>query len=166
MNSFFLSQFSYCPLVWMLHSRNLNNRINKLHERSLRIVYRDTISTFQDLLLKDKSCTIHARNIQNLAIELFKVKTGIAPKFMIEIFTMKETLRYPSKQIFVTRNVHSVYYGTHTLSHLGPKIWLIIPEDIKDSTCLEIFKMKIRKWNPVNCPCRICKTYLDKVGFI
>ena len=36
MNSFIISQFGYCPLVCMFHSRGLNNRINKIHERTLR----------------------------------------------------------------------------------------------------------------------------------
>ena len=166
MNSFFLSQYSYCPLIWMFHSRNLNNRINKLHERCLRVVYRDNNSSFEQLLSQDKSFTIHERNIQNLAIELFKVKMGLAPKFMNEIFTLKESSRYPSKQIFVTRNVRTVSYGTNTLSHMGPKIWLIIPDEIKASCTLRIFKRKIRKWKPVDCPCKLCKTYIDKVGFI
>ena len=57
MRAFFLSQFSYCPLVWMLHSRKLNNRINKLHERSLRIVFRDAHSSFEELLALDESFT-------------------------------------------------------------------------------------------------------------
>ena len=166
MNSFFLSQYSYCPLIWMFHSRTLNNRINKLHERCLRVVYRDFNSSFEQLLSKDNSFTIHERNIQNLAIELFKVKIGLAPKFMNEIFIVKVSSRYPSKQIFVTHNVRTVTYGINTLSHMGPKIWLLIPDEIKASCTLSIFKRKITKWKPVDCPCRLCKTYLDKVGFI
>ena len=59
MNSFFMSQFSYCPLIWMFHSRTLNNRINRLHERTLRIVYQDSVSSFETLLDKDNSFTIH-----------------------------------------------------------------------------------------------------------
>ena len=68
MKTFILSHFSYCPLVWMFHSRKLNNRINSIHERALRIVYRDNESTFDELLFKDESFTIHERNIQTLAI--------------------------------------------------------------------------------------------------
>ena len=48
------SQFGYCPLVWMFHSRKINNRINSLHERVLRVVYRDHNATFSELLSKDK----------------------------------------------------------------------------------------------------------------
>ena len=64
MKAFVISQFNYCPLLWMFHSRKLNNKINKLHERALRIVYKDDYSTFNDLLAKDGSCTIHHHNLQ------------------------------------------------------------------------------------------------------
>ena len=166
MNSFFLSQFNYCPLIWMCHSRRLNNRINRLHERSLRIVYSDDISTYEELLSRDQSFTIHERNIKYLAIELFKVKNGIAPNFMNEIFTLNENNRYCSKQIFVTNNVRTVNNGTETLSYLGPKIWLILPDDIKMSNSLTEFKNKVRHWKPKGCPCRLCKVYINQVGFI
>ena len=77
MKAFIESQFSYCPLIWMFHSRGVSNKINHWHERSLRIVYQDNISSFEDLLKKDRSFTIHQRNIQSLVIELFKVKGNI-----------------------------------------------------------------------------------------
>ena len=50
MKAFIESQFSYCLLIWMFHSRGVNNKINHLHERLLRIVYKDNISLFEDLL--------------------------------------------------------------------------------------------------------------------
>ena len=59
MKSFIISQFNYCPLIWMMHNRGLNNKINHIHERALRIVYDDHSSSFDDLLNKDKSVTIH-----------------------------------------------------------------------------------------------------------
>ena len=74
MKAFIESLFSYCPLILMFHSRGVNNKINQLHERSLRSVCKDNISFFKDLLKRDRSFTIHQRNIQSLAIELFKVK--------------------------------------------------------------------------------------------
>ena len=59
LNAFFISQFSYCPLSWMFHSPVKNNKINRIHERYLRIVYNDKKSTFFDLLEKDGSVSIH-----------------------------------------------------------------------------------------------------------
>ena len=89
MNAFVYSQFSYCPLVWMFHSRAINNRINRIHERALRIVYNDIFSSFDQLLLKDKSFTIHERNIQTLAIELFKIINGYSPEIMKDVLPLK-----------------------------------------------------------------------------
>ena len=76
--SFFESQFAYCPLVWMLYNRSLYNKINKLHELSLRILYKDDCSTFEQLLAKDESVTMHDRNVQKLVIEMYKVKHNIS----------------------------------------------------------------------------------------
>ena len=86
MKAFIASEFGYCQLVWMFHSRKLNSRINKLHERALRIVYQDYASSFTELLEKNNSATIHNRNIQLLVTELFKVKNGFSPPFMNKIF--------------------------------------------------------------------------------
>ena len=80
MNSFVICHFSYCPVVWMFHSQKLNARINRLRERSLRVVYRDFDSSFEELLTRDSSTTLHQRILQKLMTEIFKVKTGIAPE--------------------------------------------------------------------------------------
>ena len=74
MKSFIEAQFGYCQLIWMFHNRELNRKINHIHERAIRIVYRDNSSSFTELLKKDNSVCIHYRNIQSLAIELYKVK--------------------------------------------------------------------------------------------
>ena len=79
--AFIESQFSYCPLIWMFHSRTLTNR---LHEKTLRIVYGDYKSTFDELLEKDSSFSIHHKNIQTLAIEISKFLNGPSPQIMNE----------------------------------------------------------------------------------
>ena len=67
MNAFIAFQLSYCPLVWMFHSRTLNNRINTIHEKALRLVYKsETFLPFDDLLEKDKSVSIHQRSYNSL----------------------------------------------------------------------------------------------------
>ena len=62
MKAFVTSQFGYCPLVWMFHNKGPNTEIKSLHERALRIAYGDKSSSFQDLLKKDISVSIHLRN--------------------------------------------------------------------------------------------------------
>ena len=69
MKAFIQSQFNYCSLIRMFYSRPLNNKINCLHERILRIVYSDYKSSFCELLEKDKSFKIHQKNShQNLKV--------------------------------------------------------------------------------------------------
>ena len=72
MKFFVTSQFSYFLLIWKFHSSRLNNKINSVHERALRITHQDNTSTFQELLKKDNSVSIHHRNLQVLATEMFK----------------------------------------------------------------------------------------------
>ena len=66
MKAFITSQYNYCPLIWMFHSRQLNNRINKIQERALRLVYRDSKLTFDDLLKLDNSVTIPSETFRCL----------------------------------------------------------------------------------------------------
>ena len=85
-----MAQFSYCPLIWMFHSRKPNNKINKLHERFLRIVYSDNTLSFEELLETDNSVSVHHRNIQVLATELYKIVNGLSPEIMKEVFSFNE----------------------------------------------------------------------------
>ena len=71
MNAFVVSQFSYCPIVWMFHDRSVNKKINKIHERALRIAYKDSCSNFEELLTKANTVSIHHKNLQLLATEIF-----------------------------------------------------------------------------------------------
>ena len=78
MNSFFTSQSNYYPLIWMFHSRGLNNKIDRQHERCLRIAYSDNRSSFEHLLDKDKSVSIHVKNLQTLSLEMLKVEKNLS----------------------------------------------------------------------------------------
>ena len=168
MNAFFNSQFNYCPVIWMCHSRALNNKINRLHERCLRIIYNDKTSTFKELLEKDNSVSIHYRNIQALAIEMYKVANGMSPEIMNEIFQLREkshyNLRYTSESIISP--IHSVCHGSESLSCLGRKIWELIPPVIRQIDTFSGFEKAIKKWKPTNCPCRISKTCIPNVSFL
>ena len=166
MNAFINSQFGYCPLVWMCHSRKLNNRINKIQERGLRIVYDDVNSTYEELLTKDGTVTVHEKNIQKLAIEMYRVINNCSPDIMKDIFQIKEKDIYKSKFPFKSNNVKTVNYGTHSLRYLGPKVWSMLPENLKKLNTLEEFKLKIRQWKPIGCICRLCKNYVHGVGFV
>ena len=108
----------------MCHSRGNNRKINLLHERCLRIIYNDKQSPFTELLNKDGSVSIHIRNIQRLAIEMFKLYKGLSPPLMANIFKLRKENPYNLRKVseFSRPLVKSVYHGTENISFLGPKI--------------------------------------------
>ena len=84
----------------MCHHQNVNNRINRLHERCLRIVYNDSVSAFEELLDKDRSVLVHVKYIKTLAIEMFKLSNKLTVPLMNEIFVKRNNtynLRKPSE---------------------------------------------------------------------
>ena len=167
-NAFFKSQFAYCPLAWMCHSRELNYKINRIHEKCLRIVYNDKECSFQELLDKDGSVCTHHRNLQTLCVEMFKVVNGLSPKIFTDLFEIRDQSHYNFRKndYFAIPKVKTVLNGSESISVLGPKTWNSLPEELKQINCLNAFKISIKKWKPPNCSCRICKQYIQGVGFI
>ena len=72
----------------MFHSRNLNKRINHIHEETIRIVYKDFQSSFQEILVEDNSLNIHHINLQKYVTEIFKIKNGLSPELMKNVLNV------------------------------------------------------------------------------
>ena len=151
----------------MFHSKKINNGINRLHERTLRVVYRDYNATFSELLSKDKSVTIYQRNLQLLATKIFMTKNELNPKIMEEIFTFKNVdYDIRNNTSLKIGNLKTVYYGREFLTNLGARIWNLLPSEYKELKFLSTFKSRISNWVTDECPCRMCKNYVAKIGFI
>ena len=147
----------------MLHSRSNNNKIKHLHERCLRIIYNDKQSSYEELLIKDGTVSIHHRNIQTLATEMLKVKNELFPEIICDIFTQRINNHYILRHI---NHSETPFVGTESVSNLGPNIWDMGLEEYKTLNSLNSFKESIKNWVPINCPCRLCKTYAHGVGFL
>ena len=98
MNAFFDSQFKYFPLIWMCHSRTNNSKTGKLHKRFLRIIYNEKQSSFKELLEEDSSVSIHERNVQILATEMYKISSNFSHTHMSEIFEVNNKHPYNLRQ--------------------------------------------------------------------
>ena len=141
--------------------------INKLQERSLRIVLDDFASDFKTLLQNNNDISNHHRNIQTLLIELYKIRNGLAPPLVESMFHIRNN-RYNLRhfQEFATERKRTVDYGLETLSYRAPQLWSLLPEEIKQTESLSEFKRNIRKWICSDCPCRLCRTYVPNLGFL
>ena len=124
----------------------LNSKIIKLQERALRLVYADRQSAFEELLNKDKSVTIHHRNWQVLATELYKVRHELAPDIMNNISKIR-IVKYNFRNdfLFATRYVKSFHYGSDTLFYLGRKLLDLLLKNIKDWE--NILKWNVKLWS-------------------
>ena len=83
------SQFNYCPLLWMFRSRQSNNLINKVYERSLRLTYRDETKDSQKILREQIEITIYQRNLQVLMTEAYKIVNDIALPIINSLFRFR-----------------------------------------------------------------------------
>ena len=129
----------------MFHGCIINNKINRLHERCLRLLYGDKTSSFEKLLEQDKSVTIHTRNRQILATEMFKVYRNISTAIFIEIFHRLDiNYNLGINSDFAMPNIRPVFRGRESISYLGPKIWDIVPLELEELTGVVTFKKVLK----------------------
>ena len=90
MRAFVISQFSYCPLIWMFPGKGVNSKINHIHKIALRSEYQDFMSSFTEVLINDDSVSIRQRNLQLLVTEVYRTKMNVIPSGMKETLVEKE----------------------------------------------------------------------------
>ena len=163
--SFIEAQFKYCPLTWMFCSRSCNNKINKLHERALRLVYDDYESSFDVLLNKNKSFSIHHQNIQKLMIEAYKSLNKPSPDNYFDSLFMSKRRQDPLQNDLLVPSVKTVTKGKDSAKYLGAVTWNSIPSHIRQQDSLEKFCDLIKKWKP-DCKCTLCKDYIGHIDYI
>ena len=82
----------------------------------------------------------------------------MALEMLTKIFSQKESnYSLRNSTTLRGRSIKTAMYGSETISSLGPKIWDILPTELKRIVSPTLFKKKIREWTPKNCPCRLCK---------
>ena len=138
MKKFVTSHFKYCLLVWMLHSRKLNNCII-VYTKELWGSYTGITKevTFSKLLAKDNSLTVHHKKLELLATEVFKIRDNLALDIIKDVFQFKKPT-YNLRSIantFLSRNIRTTYHR----QHLAPKIWKQVLENMKTCGSLRAF---------------------------
>ena len=159
-NALIKSQLSYCPSVWLFCSRQTNNMINKIHERTLRIGLNDLINDFETMLRNMNDTTIHHRNTQTLMIELFKIKYDLAPPIMDSTLN-RRTICYNFRNLQDFQSERK-----RTTSYRASQLWTNLPEEFKQRKTISLFKSDVRQWICNECLCRLCKVFVSNLGII
>ena len=142
-------------------------KINKLHERPLRLCHNDYTSSYDELLSKHDLVNIHIRNIQQLMIEIFKCLKGISPTIMNETFRLRNmsyTIRNPRN--LDSRMAKTVYCRLETIACKRTAIMATTTCENKKSSFSVSFKQNIKLWKDPKCSSQVCKTYIEGLGFI
>ena len=106
--------------------------------------------------------------LEALATEFYKIENGYWPELFTEIFARETEPHYNIRRCsdFRIPSIRTVCHGSKSISFLGPKIWNILPNEIKQQTSLNNFKKSVNKWKPKHCPIKLCKVYINGVGFL
>ena len=130
-------------------------------------MYNDTITSFEELLVKDKTFTIHYQNIPSLAIEMYKAVNNL-PRGNLSEFFVRNNHNYNlrSRSELTVPSINTVFKGQNSISYFGSIIWNSIPVELREINPFQVFKSEMKPWRPTNCPCRLCKKYIKNLGFV
>ena len=156
-NTFILSNFNFCPVVWNFCSKTSARKIEKIQERALRYVTGNLTLSYEELLDNTGYTSMHLRRLKCIVIEVFKCIYNMNPAFMNDMFVVKDIpnqLRDPS--ILVIPRFNKVVYGKKTFSYYGAHLWNLLPNDFKHVIDFVDFKNLLYKWEGPRCQCNIC----------
>ena len=160
-----LPYLTYSHLVWHFCRASDTRKLERIQERALRAVYCDKGSSYDKLLDMANLSTLQNRRLQDIAILMYKVKNNLSPNYICSLFQipqLKYTLR---NNDFGIPRFNTVTFGKHSLRYMGPKIWAIVPRNVRELTSISSFKYYIRRIDLVSkltdskCEnCLLCKT--------
>ena len=146
-NSYIASNFNYCPAVWTFTGRTIINKLEQVNKRAVRFTVNDTHTSYDELCKNHGLLTINLQCIKGVAIQMYKVKNYLAPSYVIDLFNERETVyNMRNADALVLPKFNSIKYGKRSLTFYGAKLWNNLPQSIKDSPSLFVFKKNITKW--------------------
>ncbi len=150
--AFILSNFNYCPLVWMFCGQESVKKMERLQCRALRFTFNDFTSCHEHLLEKSNEPSLIIHRIRTLAIEVFKCVNDIAPSYLCDLFE-KHNVPYDMRDNnkLIQKRYNTIKHGFRSFSYSGARLWNSMPPEIKASMTIVDFKERIKEWDPCNC---------------
>ena len=156
-NTFILSNFNYCPIIWHFCGKVSTKKIENIQERALRFMFKDKTSSYTSLLEKSDYTTLFIRRLRTIATEVFKSLHDLNPKFMNKMFEVKD-IPYDLRDsnILCQPKFNKIIYGKNTFNYYGAHIWNLLPNDMKTCTDIDSFKSLLKTWEGPKCQCIMC----------
>ena len=146
-NSFIMSNFNYCPLVWHFCSQVNNQKLEKIQERALRILFADYNSSYTELLGRAGTTTLLIQRLHLIALTVFKSLHGLNPPCLNDMFTPKQVpYRMRDSSLLEQSRCRTTTFGLRSISYIGAKLWNDLPSYLKETTYLSDFKMILQTW--------------------
>ena len=148
--SFVMSNFTYCPLTWHFCGRQNNEKMEKIQERALRILYRDYESTYQELIERAHTTTVFLARLKTMALEVFKCVQALNPPCLNNLFEIKDThYSFRNSVKLVQPKRRGTTHGLRSVSYVGSKVWNDIANEISDINDMSVydFKVYLKSWN-------------------
>ena len=153
------SQFNYSSIVWHFGGLTEVHKMEKLHERCIRYIYNEYNKNYFDLLYENDLTTLFGKRTREMCCETYKTIHGLNAAYMKDIFEDRPS-KYPSRnenELFIPK-FNQITYGYKSYRVQGPKIWNLLPQEIKGIQSYNIFKSKLRNIDMPFCSCQTCLT--------
>ena len=155
----FLSNFNYCPLAWHFCSESNFKKLERIQERTLRLVYDDFESRSEDLLDKANIPSLHIKRLRSMALETFRILNGMSPSVLSDLVRIRDFTSYNfrSQNILQVPQVRTTKYGKKSFKSAAAVLWNSLPDAFRQISSFDQFKVLISNWNGEDCKCNLCK---------
>ena len=156
--SFVMCHFNYCPVVWSSCNESSINKLEKVQYRALKHIYKDFNSSYDVLLIKSGLPSLKLSRLRQVAIATYKAVNTMSPTYINTLIDIRENtynLRNNSRAEICHKRTSN--HGLKSFRHIGSVLWNDLPNNIKSSSSLQIFKSSINKWAGPKCKCGACK---------
>ena len=152
--SYVLSEFVYCSTVWHFCGLVETHKIEKIHQRALRFIYSDYTTPYHPLIASHNLTTIYGKRVRAICCKLYKTNNNLNPEYMHDIFESRPS-NYPTRKPYdmYVPKANQISFGYNSLRIEGPKLWNLLPEDIKNASDIITFKKKLDSFDFPFCNC-------------
>ena len=140
-----LPHLTYCQTVWHFCKQSERRKLERLQERTLRVIYNCRTDTYEDLLRRAKLPSLYNRRLQEIVTLMYKVRNGLAPDYICELFSFKNKVYSLRNADFDVPRYSTVRYGKHSITYLGPYLWSRLSPSDRQQPSLDNFRRNIRK---------------------